>query len=140
MWREEHDKNHNYGLINKFQCFAITQDVLQNDIPWKDLLILKRSQLGKMLLKAFCTAYQKILHLFILGKDGSESVARGCLPKLGDGVCGAVAKTLGAFSSLEGQIEDINCYTCDGDKCNSATRYAGLTVFGMILAAIAFLF
>ncbi|KAJ3623741.1 hypothetical protein MTP99_017408 [Tenebrio molitor] len=72
-------------------------------------------------------------------KDGKEYIARGCMPSVGS-ACRGIAKTLSFFSSLEGEIEDMDCFPCDGDKCNSATKFSGYTLLGVVLAAIAFLF
>ncbi|KAK9876702.1 hypothetical protein WA026_014081 [Henosepilachna vigintioctopunctata] len=51
--------------------------------------------------------------------NGNEYVARGCIPYSG-GVCSAVVKILGFFSGLSGGASDVNCYTCDSDKCDSS--------------------
>jgi hypothetical protein len=56
--------------------------------------------------------------------------------------CKTAAKALSIFTTLSEDIEniDIDCFPCDGDKCNSAIKFSGCTLLGVVLAAIAFLF
>lgn len=75
--------------------------------------------------------------------EGGEYIARGCQnpPALG---CEALAKTVGWISDQSSndpdRITDINCVTCESDKCNSATKIAGLSLLGLLVATFAFLF
>ncbi|RZC38062.1 uncharacterized protein BDFB_009997 [Asbolus verrucosus] len=82
---------------------------------------------------------KQCVKLVAIDHDDKEYVARGCMPGIG-GACKAVAKTLSFFSNIEGGIKDIDCFPCDGDKCNSASRYKGYTMVGVLLAALAFMF
>ncbi|XP_066259692.1 uncharacterized protein [Euwallacea similis] len=76
-------------------------------------------------------------------KEGQEYIARGCLdpPALG---CQTIAKSVGWISdqtSKDSQaISDIDCVTCDTDKCNSASKIAEFTLLGVLLAIFAFMF
>ncbi|KAJ3645740.1 hypothetical protein Zmor_023376 [Zophobas morio] len=70
-------------------------------------------------------------------KDGNEHIARGCMPHTG-GACSSIAKALSFFSSVEGDIKDMNCYPCDSDKCNSAPKLT-YTFLGVIMAAVVFM-
>ncbi|XP_066137750.1 uncharacterized protein [Euwallacea fornicatus] len=76
-------------------------------------------------------------------KEGTEHIARGCLnpPALG---CQTIAKSIGWISeqtrSDSQAISNIDCVTCDTDKCNSASKIAGFTLFGVLLAIFAFMF
>ncbi|KAJ8983556.1 hypothetical protein NQ317_006601 [Molorchus minor] len=58
-------------------------------------------------------------------KDGSEYIARGCLPPATIG-CGAIASAVGWVGSQTGNdadsLQNLNCDTCDQDKCNSAQK------------------
>ncbi|KAK9885361.1 hypothetical protein WA026_010857 [Henosepilachna vigintioctopunctata] len=79
----------------------------------------------------------------ITAKDthGNEYVARGCIPYSG-GVCSALVKTLGFFSGLSGGASDVNCYTCDSDKCNSSfsirPSLAAIIIISILSAAFKF--
>ncbi|XP_030759698.1 uncharacterized protein LOC115885074 [Sitophilus oryzae] len=68
--------------------------------------------------------------------QGNSYIARGCQnpPAFG---CEAIAKTAGWLS---GETYQSSCSTCETDKCNSATKLTGFTVFGLLLATLAFLF
>nr|XP_008196562.1 PREDICTED: uncharacterized protein LOC103312143 [Tribolium castaneum] len=81
---------------------------------------------------------KECVKLVAKAKDGSEYVARGCMPNLG-GACRAVAKTLSFFSNIEGDIEDMDCFTCNSDKCNSAAKFSGYSLVGVVLAAVLFM-
>ncbi|ENN81736.1 uncharacterized protein LOC109546495 [Dendroctonus ponderosae] len=76
-------------------------------------------------------------------KEGKEYIHRGCLagPAVG---CQAVAKTVGWVSDQSSNspdsLSDMNCETCSTDKCNSASTLAGFTLFGVLMATLAFLF
>ncbi|XP_018571683.1 uncharacterized protein LOC108911270 [Anoplophora glabripennis] len=76
-------------------------------------------------------------------KEGGEYIARGCLPP-GTIGCNAIASAIGWISSQSSNdadsLKNLNCYTCDSDKCNSAQRLTGVTFIGLILAAAIFLF
>ncbi|KAJ8983557.1 hypothetical protein NQ317_006602 [Molorchus minor] len=74
-------------------------------------------------------------------KDGGQYVARGCVPNSLIG-CNAIAKTIGylaSHTSNEGDsVRNIQCDTCDTDRCNSAQNVVGTTLFGLILAVAVF--
>lgn len=76
-------------------------------------------------------------------KAGKDVVARGCIDA-GGFACNAALKAVGAFSSFSNDpnaFEDLNCVTCDTDKCNSANQVTigSLTLFGLALASFFFL-
>jgi len=72
-------------------------------------------------------------------KDGNEYTARSCIPSTGPvNICDAIAKTI---KFAEGKnIEKLDCYTCDTDNCNSASKIAGMGVLGFLTACSLFLY
>ncbi|KAJ8959156.1 hypothetical protein NQ318_022417, partial [Aromia moschata] len=76
-------------------------------------------------------------------KDGSEYIARGCLPPATVG-CNAIASAIGWMSSQSSNdgesLKNLSCETCDTDKCNSANVVKGLTLLSLLVAAGVFLF
>ncbi|XP_017786680.1 PREDICTED: uncharacterized protein LOC108569588 [Nicrophorus vespilloides] len=78
----------------------------------------------------------------LVGKDhnGNEYVSRGCAPSTGPiNSCNAIAKAIMTFSDTQ-ELAALDCYTCNTDKCNSATKIGGMTIFGLLAACILFLF
>ncbi|XP_057656675.1 uncharacterized protein LOC130894103 [Diorhabda carinulata] len=75
-------------------------------------------------------------------KEGSEYIARGCLPP-GTFGCGQMAKLVGwvsyASDNSDNSLNNLSCETCETDKCNSATKLTGFALIGLILSSIAFL-
>ncbi|CAH1954185.1 unnamed protein product [Acanthoscelides obtectus] len=75
------------------------------------------------------------------GKDGSSYIARGCLPPATVG-CSAMAKAIGWISNADSQdgLRNLQCDTCETDKCNSATRMTGFTIVGLVISSFLFMF
>ncbi|VEN58473.1 unnamed protein product [Callosobruchus maculatus] len=83
-----------------------------------------------------------VLFTATAGKDGSSYIARGCLPPATVG-CSAIAKTIGWISSgVDGQdgLRNLQCDTCETDKCNSATKLTGFTILGLVISSFLFMF
>lgn len=76
--------------------------------------------------------------LTITAKDGSEFVARSCAPSTGPiNSCDIIAKAI-QFADQQ-NLDKLDCYTCDGDKCNTGNkRFATVSVVGLMLACVAF--
>ncbi|CAG9767450.1 unnamed protein product [Ceutorhynchus assimilis] len=76
-------------------------------------------------------------------KKGEDYIARGCMnpPAVG---CQVLAKTVGWISDQSSNdpdaLSELDCQTCDSDKCNSASKISGFTLLGVLLAVFAFLF
>ncbi|CAH0564310.1 unnamed protein product [Brassicogethes aeneus] len=74
-------------------------------------------------------------------EKGEEYVARGCMPSIGEGVCNAIVKSAGFFSSLQNNENlQTTCSTCNEDKCNSAPKFAATSFVALAVAIVAFLF
>nr|CAH7749191.1 unnamed protein product [Callosobruchus chinensis] len=84
---------------------------------------------------------QKCFKITAEGKDGSSYIARGCLPPATVG-CSAIAKTIGWISGLDNQdgLRNLQCDTCETDKCNSATKLTGFTILGLVISSFLFMF
>jgi len=74
----------------------------------------------------------------IIGKDenGSSFVTRNCTTLTGQVGCNLIANALQLGSGLK----DLECFTCTDNLCNSASKFTGMTVIGLIIACLAFLF
>ncbi|XP_019865468.1 uncharacterized protein LOC109594668 [Aethina tumida] len=84
---------------------------------------------------------QSCVKVTATNKNGESYVARGCVPSIGQSVCNAIVKSAGFFTSLETKDDlDVNCYTCDTDKCNSSQRIAATTFVAILIALAAFMF
>ncbi|KAL1497961.1 hypothetical protein ABEB36_008839 [Hypothenemus hampei] len=85
----------------------------------------------------------KCYKIMAINNEGQEYIARGCTkaPAIG---CKALATGITFMSDIMSKdpnaLKNLDCVTCETDKCNSASKIAGFTLFGVLLAAFAFLF
>ncbi|GJQ72056.1 hypothetical protein Trydic_g3157 [Trypoxylus dichotomus] len=69
-------------------------------------------------------------------KNGDEYIKRDCGISTGlINNCQAIAKAL-QFAVDDDNIDSIDCYTCDTDKCNSATNLKAFTLLGVVIACV----
>ncbi|CAH1116160.1 unnamed protein product [Phaedon cochleariae] len=84
----------------------------------------------------------KCFKITATNKDGKDYIARGCLPA-GTFGCSAMAKAVGWLSSTTSDdgdsLQNLSCETCETDKCNSADRFTGFTLVGLVLSAFVFM-
>lgn len=73
-----------------------------------------------------------------IDKDGSEYIARSCGMSTGPiNNCDIIAKAT-SFAD-DKHLDKLDCYTCEGDKCNSGDRASVVSLMGFVMACIAFL-
>ncbi|XP_018327984.1 uncharacterized protein LOC108738868 [Agrilus planipennis] len=82
---------------------------------------------------------QKCYKLVGVDKQNNEYVSRGCVTSTGPiDSCQYLAEVANFLKP--GDLQSLQCSSCNTDKCNSASKFASATIAAVLFASFVFLF